>query len=43
MKSNAGIKMDLKKPNWQTWAGFIWLRTGESEHCNELFASIKCR
>ena len=32
MKSNVGIKMDLKKKlNWQTWAGFIWLRTGASD------------
>ena len=31
MKSNIGIKMDLKKKlNWQTWAGFIWLRKGVS-------------
>lgn len=34
MKSNVGIKMDLKKNKLADMGGH--------EHCNELFASIKC-
>jgi hypothetical protein len=23
-----GIKMDLRKIDWEVWSGFAWLRTG---------------